>query len=232
LTKSRGEQDLEDKPKILNMSEMCKMSEGELCVADDPLQTLIVWLAEAKALCLPEPTAMTLATASLAGAPSARVVLFKGLSISNSSQFKGRQGIEFYTNYESRKSQQLNENPRAALVFHWVQLRRQVRVEGVVEKVAPEDSDRYFQSRPRESQIGAWSSPQSRPIESREALEELVRKSQLKFVSGPIPCPPNWGGWRLVPSLVEFWEERPHRLHERKEFRLINGSWSVRRLAP
>lgn len=209
-----------------------KMREGELQIAGDPLETLSSWLEEAKANGLPEPTSMTLATSTPNGIPSARIVLFKGFSDSSSSLHAGRMGIEFYTNYESRKSQQMGENPRAALVFHWVQMRRQVRIEGSVEKVSPEESDQYFQSRARESQIGAWSSPQSRPIQSREELESFVRESQLKFGEGVIPCPPFWGGWRLVPSRIEFWEERPHRLHERHECVFANGNWTSRRLAP
>lgn len=211
---------------------MMKMREGELQIAGDPLETLSSWLEEAKSNGLPEPTAMTLATATRDGIPSARIVLFKGLSDSSSSLHSGRKGIEFYTNYESRKSQQLVENPRAALVFHWVQMRRQIRIEGSVEKVSPEESNQYFQSRARESQIGAWSSPQSRPIQSRGELESLVRESQLKFGVGPIPCPPFWGGWRLVPLKIEFWEERPHRLHERHECVFANGKWTSQRLAP
>lgn len=207
---------------------MSKMREGELLVAKDPLETLLLWLDEAKAAGLPEPTAMTLATATRDGMPSARIVLFKGLSGSAT----GRRGLEFYTNYESRKSQQLADNPQAALVFHWTTLRRQIRLEGRVEKVTPEESNQYFQSRARESQIGAWSSPQSKPIGSRDDLESLVRSNQTKFASGVIPCPPFWGGWRLVPARIEFWEERPHRLHERKDCRFENGSWQVRRLAP
>ncbi len=207
---------------------MLKMREGELVVAGDPLETLLAWLDEAKVAGLPEPTAMTLATATRDGFPSARIVLFKGLSGSSME----RRGLEFYTNYESRKSKQLEDNPQAALVFHWTTMRRQVRIEGRVEKVTPEESNQYFQSRARESQIGAWSSPQSKPIGSREELESLVRANQAKFASGLIPCPQFWGGWRLVPERIEFWEERPHRLHERKECRFANGAWHVQRLAP
>lgn len=207
---------------------MLKMREGELLIDGDPLETLLLWLEEAKAAGLPEPTSMTLATATRNGFPSARIVLFKGLSVSRA----GRNGIEFYTNYESRKSKQLEENPHAALVFHWTKMRRQVRIEGHVEKVSPEESNQYFQSRARESQVGAWSSPQSKPIGSREELESLVRKNQAKFETGVIPCPPFWGGWRLTPERIEFWEERPHRLHERQECRFENGAWVVGRLAP
>jgi len=207
---------------------MFHMREGELLVAGDPLETLLAWLDEAKQAGLPEPTAMTLATATREGVPSARIVLFKGLSNSP----VGRRGLEFYTNYESRKSKQLQDNPHAALVFHWTTMRRQVRIEGRVEKVSPEESNQYFQSRARESQIGAWSSPQSKPIGTREELESMVRANQAKFATGVVPCPPFWGGWRLVPVRIEFWEERPHRLHERKECQFENGSWQIRRLAP
>lgn len=209
-----------------------KLREGELQVAIDPMDTLLTWLEEAKSAGLPEPTAMTLATSTPDGRPSARIVLFKGLSPSPADQAASRRGLEFYTNYESRKSRQMEINPRAALVFHWTSMRRQVRLEGTIEKVSVEESNRYFQSRARESQIGAWSSPQSQPIGSREELERLVRTNQEKYISGEIPCPPFWGGWRLLPTLVEFWEERPHRLHERKEFQFEDGQWRVRRLAP
>ncbi len=204
------------------------MNEGPLLLNSDPFQQLQAWLDEAKAAQAPEPTAMTLATASKDGVPSARIVLFKGVS-KNSTE---RDGVEFFTNYESKKSKELISNPCAALVFYWNILRRQVRLEGVVKQVSREESERYFQTRRRDSQIGAWSSPQSHELKSREDLVEKVESTKKKFGSGPIPCPPFWGGWRLTPSRFEFWEERPHRLHERHEMKFESGVWRQARLAP
>lgn len=209
-------------------STMLPIQEGELQLSKNPVDSVLQWLEEAKKYGLPEPTSMTLATSTKDGIPSARIVLFKGCSNSVS----GREGFEFFTNYESQKSQQLKENPRAALVFHWVGLRRQIRIEGGIEQLSAEESNRYFQSRPRDSQIGAWSSPQSKPIESRQILSDLVEKNRAKFGADTVPCPPFWGGWRLIPLRIEFWEERPFRLHERHECLFENGAWIYRRLAP
>ncbi len=205
-----------------------KIGEGVLSLPSDPFEALRTWIADATSAGALEPTAMTLATASKSGIPSARIVLFKGSSQSSA----GREAVEFFTNYESAKSADLNENVNAALVFHWNLLRRQVRLEGVVEKISAEESDRYFRSRARESQIGAWSSPQSRYIKSREELIEKVKETEKRFGTAPIPCPPFWGGWRLTPSRFEFWEERANRLHERFEIKFENGAWVQRRLAP
>lgn len=205
-----------------------KLNEGVLELPDDPFQALRTWLAEATVAGAIEPTAMTLATASKSGIPSARIVLFKGSSRSS----LGREAVEFFTNYESAKSSDLSENPKAALVFHWNILRRQVRFEGSVEKMSSDESNQYFHTRARDSQIGAWSSPQSRYIKSREELVDKVEQTKKRFGSSVIPCPPFWGGWKLTPSRVEFWEERPFRLHERFEMKFENGAWVKRRLAP
>lgn len=204
------------------------MNKGVLSLSQDPFEGLRHWLEDAKAAQAPEPTAMTLATASKDGVPSARIVLFKGSS--NSSH--GREAVEFFTNYESRKSRELTENPRAALVFHWNILRRQLRIEGVIEKVSVEESNRYFQTRARDSQIGAWSSPQSHFLQDRAELLAHVEATKKRFGEGEIPCPPFWGGWFLTPSRFEFWEERPFRLHERHEMTFEKGVWVQRRLAP
>ncbi len=194
-----------------------------LNIPNDPLEAFENWLGDATKAGLPEPTAMTLATSSLDGKPDARIVLFKGFSAG---------AFAFYTNYTSRKARELDANPRAALVFHWVTLKRQVRVEGRVERVPNEESDAYFASRPRGSQIGAWSSPQSQVIDGRETLIDLVKQTEARFGSGPVARPEFWGGYRVVPERIEFWEERPSRLHERHLFEFAGGKWKRSRLAP
>lgn len=204
------------------------LNEGPLQLPSDPIDAFLQWFDEALKAGVADPTAMTLATASKAGRPSARIVLLKGTSVGRD----GARGLEFFTNYASRKSQDLDENPQAALVFHWPAMRRQVRFEGRVEKLAVEESNAYFQTRPRGSRIGAWSSPQSRPISSREELEHFVRQSEERFKESEIPCPPFWGGWRLIPDHIEFWEERPFRLHERLVFDKNAAGWFIARLAP
>lgn len=207
---------------------MAQLNEGPLQLPEDPIDGFLQWLDDAKRANYPEPTAMTLATADRTGNPSARIVLFKGISSSSD----GHRGLEFYTNYTSPKSKELEENPRAALVFHWVTMQRQIRIQGRVEKLTHEESDVYFQSRPRGSRIGAWSSPQSQKIGTREELEKLVHVTEERFGEGEIPCPPFWGGWRLVPERIEFWEGREYRLHERRLFERNNSGWIVSRLAP
>ncbi|MBC6699330.1 pyridoxamine 5'-phosphate oxidase [Hymenobacter sp. BT190] len=183
------------------------------------------WLDEALAAQLDEPTAMTLATVSETGQPSARVVLLKGLPEEN--------GFLFYTNYESRKGQELAARPLAALTFFWPGLERQVRVEGRVEKAPATLSDEYFQSRPRASQIGAWASPQSQTIESREQLEQREAALLDEFADqDPLPRPENWGGYILRPHRVEFWQGRPSRLHDRIVYELEGNGWRLSRLAP
>jgi pyridoxamine 5'-phosphate oxidase len=193
-------------------------------LARDPFRQFEKWFQEAEAAKLPEPNAMVLATASRDGRPSARTVLLKGLD--------GR-GFVFYSNYESRKGRELEGNPRATLAFPWFAVERQVIVEGVVAKLAREECEAYFHSRPRLSQLSAWVSQQSSIIPGREVLEENLRTLDKKYAGGEVPLPPNWGGWRLAPETVEFWQGRRNRLHDRLRYRREkDGSWLVERLAP
>ena len=188
----------------------------------DPLQQFDQWLREAIAAQVPEPNAMTVATVGSDLRPSTRVVLIKGYDA---------QGIVWYTNYDSRKGRQLAGNPYAALQFHWVELERVVRIEGVVEKVSAEESDAYYASRPLDSRIGAWASPQSQVIPSRGMLVANAAKYGAQFLLKP-PRPPHWGGFRLRPDQWEFWQGRKSRLHDRLRYRLEDGTWERERLAP
>jgi pyridoxamine 5'-phosphate oxidase len=188
----------------------------------DPLQQFEHWLQQALQGQLPEPNAMTLATVGADGRPSTRVVLLKG--------FDAR-GIVWYTNYLSRKGRELSANPQAALQFHWVELERVVRIEGRVEQVEAELSDQYYASRPLDSRIGAWASPQSQVIPGRTVLVTEAAKYGLKFAMHP-PRPPHWGGYRLQPDTWEFWQGRKSRLHDRLRYRLRDGVWLRERLAP
>ncbi len=188
----------------------------------DPLKQFELWLQQALAAQLPEPNAMTLATVGSDMRPSTRVVLIKGLD---------ERGIVWYTNYDSRKGQALAGNPYAALQFHWVELERVVRIEGRVEKVSAEQSDAYFHSRPLDSRIGAWASPQSEVISSRSVLVANAAKYGAQFLLQP-PRPPHWGGYRLVPDRWEFWQGRKSRLHDRLRYRQDSGVWVRERLAP
>ena len=194
-------------------------------VLSEPVAQFAIWFGEALNSSLPEPNAMTLATATPDGRPSARTVLLKGFD---------KNGFVFYTNYESRKGQELIRNPHAALLFTWLELERQIRIEGLVEKVSAEESRLYFQSRPKESQIGAWASPQSRVIESREALEKKVSELRREYApEEALPLPSFWGGFRLKPSVVEFWQGRENRLHDRLRYaKTADGGWKLERLAP
>jgi len=194
----------------------------EAASAADPLQQFEGWLAQALEGQLPEPNAMTLATVGADGRPSTRIVLLKGID---------ERGIVWYTNYQSRKGRELAAQPMAALQFHWVELERVVRIEGRVEKVAAETSDAYFASRPLDSRIGAWASPQSQVIESRTVLVTNAAKYGLKFALHP-PRPDHWGGYRLMPDTWEFWQGRKSRLHDRLRYRLHDGQWVRERLAP
>jgi len=192
-------------------------------VGDDPFALFADWFAEAVAAGLVEPNGMTLATCDAAGRPSARVVLLKGFD---------RTGFQWFTNYESRKALDLAANPHAALLFWFDKLERQVRIEGVAEKLAAADSDDYFAKRPRGSRIGAWASPQSRPIAHRDDLERGEREVAARFGEGEVPRPPHWGGYRLVPDAFEFWQGRGNRLHDRFRFTRDGDGWTRQRLAP
>jgi pyridoxamine 5'-phosphate oxidase len=194
----------------------------ESASAADPLDQFRLWLQQALDGQLPEPNAMTLATVGADGRPSTRVVLIKG--------FDAR-GIVWYTNYESRKGRELAANPHAALQFHWVELERVVRIEGRVEKAGADESDAYYASRPLDSRIGAWASPQSQPIASRAVLVAAAARYGAQFLLNP-PRPPHWGGYRLVPDRWEFWQGRRSRLHDRLRYRLEAGAWLRERLAP
>jgi pyridoxamine 5'-phosphate oxidase len=191
---------------------------------EDPIRQFQVWFDAAVEAGLPEPDAMTLATASTDGKPSARMVLLK---------LADERGFVFFTNYESRKGRELADNPRAALVLFWVELERQIRIEGRVEPVTAAESDAYFHSRPLGSQLGAAASHQSRVIPGREELEKRVAELEKQYQGGEIPRPDYWGGYRVVPEVIEFWQGRPNRLHDRLRYRR-NGEdrWIIERLSP
>jgi pyridoxamine 5'-phosphate oxidase len=195
----------------------------EASAGDDPFALFARWFADAVAESHVEPNAMTLATVGDGGRPSARVVLLKGFD---------RDGFRWYTNYTSRKGKELEAHPFAALLFWFDRLERQVRVEGRVDRVPEGVADTYFQSRPRGSQVGAWASPQSQPIASREALDRLEAEAVARFGDGPIPRPPHWGGFRLAPDAFEFWQGRSARLHDRFRFEREGAAWTRERLAP
>jgi len=197
----------------------------ELEAASDPFDLFGTWLREAKEREINDANAMALATSDSMGLPDVRMVLLKDFD---------SQGFVFYTNLESYKGQQLGENPQAALCFHWKSLRRQVRVRGAITSVSQEEADAYFASRARDSRIGAWASAQSRPLEDRFALEKNVASYALKFGIGEVPRPAFWSGFRLVPTRIEFWRDRPFRLHDRLEFMRGDATapWSTSKLYP
>jgi pyridoxamine 5'-phosphate oxidase len=189
----------------------------------DPFHLFDEWFKAAAETEPDEPNAVALATVGAEGMPSVRMVLLKGVD---------DRGFVFYTNYESRKGRQLLANPQAALCFHWKSRKRQVRIEGKVEQVSPEDADAYFATRARTSQIGAWASQQSRPLAGRFELEKRIAQFTAKFGIGTVPRPPHWSGFRIVPELIEFWENRPFRLHDRLVYHRDGDGWRTERLYP
>jgi len=197
------------------------LSEGD--VELDPFLQFTRWWKEAVGSDITEVNAMTLATCNKEGMPSARTVLLKDYD---------KSGFVFFSNYESRKAKDIDENPQASLLFFWKELERQVRIEGRIEKVDATESDSYFHSRPEGSRIGAWASPQSRVVRSRDVIEENVRRYQAAFEQAPIPRPPHWGGYRVIPVHIEFWQGRPSRLHDRILYSIEADSWKISRLAP
>lgn len=190
---------------------------------DDPVKQFQQWFEDARTAGILEPNAMSLATTGHSGMPDIRTVLLK---------YFDNHGFVFYTNYTSRKAQEMAENPQAALLFPWLGLNRQIRIQGSVEKVSKAESLRYFASRPRGSQIGAWVSEQSRAITSRGLLEQKVAEMKQKFSSGEVPLPGFWGGYRVVPERIEFWQGRPSRLHDRFEYVREADGWNIQRLQP
>lgn len=195
----------------------------ELQVADDPIAFFGAWFTDARQAGILHPEAMAVATSTSQGIPSVRMMLLKSY---------GPDGFVFYTNYESRKASELDENPRAALCFFWAVLERQVRVEGTIQRTSPEESDTYYQTRTRASRIGSWASKQSSPLSSRAELEHRFNHYEGKFNHQDVPLPPFWGGYRLRPERIEFWQGRINRLHDRLLYTVQDGNWRVTRLYP
>ncbi|MEA5616629.1 pyridoxamine 5'-phosphate oxidase [Cronbergia sp. UHCC 0137] len=193
-------------------------------VDPNPFIQFQTWFTQATTAQLPEPNAMSLATCTPDGKPSARMVLLKDFD---------QRGFVLFTNYNSHKGQELTINPHAALVFWWAELERQVRIVGTVEKIAPEESDKYFNMRPPNNRLGAWASNQSQVIASREVLEQQLQQLQREYENQEVPRPPHWGGFRVIPKEIEFWQGRPSRLHDRLLYtKLDHGSWKIERLSP
>lgn len=201
------------------------LTSGDFTEADEPLRLFAAWMEEARRTEPADPNAMALATVDADGLPNVRMVLLKGLD---------ERGFVFYTNTESQKGTELAGQQKAALLFHWKSLTRQIRVRGPVERVTPEEADAYFATRPRLAQLGAWASQQSRPLESRLAFEKAVAVQTAKYALGSVPRPPHWSGFRIIPLRMEFWHDRPFRLHDRVEFRraALGEAWSKTRLYP
>ncbi|WP_420150472.1 pyridoxamine 5'-phosphate oxidase [Spirosoma sp.] len=192
-------------------------------VLSDPIAQFRLWFDAALNAHVPEPNAMHVSTVTAEGRPDGRIVLLKDVSDT---------GFTFFTNYESRKGKELTARPFATLTFFYPELERQIRIEGRVEKVSPEESDAYFNSRPRGSQIGAWVSQQSTVIDSRSVLENRQRELEAQFAGQPVPRPPYWGGFRVIPDVLEFWQGRPSRLHDRIRYRKDGDNWLIERLSP
>lgn len=205
------------------------MSVQEPALGANPLEVLAAWYRDAVESGAAMPDAVALATSTAAGRPSARMVLFKGMS---GGKGMSAGALVFFTNYESRKAHELEDNPRAAMLFYWSTLTRQVRVEGKVERLAAHESDVYFRTRGRESQLGAWASPQSRSIGDRVELDRRFAELEQEYAGREIPRPPFWGGYRLVPDSIEFWIGREHRLHDRYLYTASDRGWTFERLAP
>ena len=199
------------------------LTTGDFTEADEPLRLFAAWLEDATRSEPVDPNAMTLATVDADGLPNARMVLLKGFD---------QRGFVFYTNLDSQKGRELARNPKAALIFYWKSLNRQVRLRGPVEPVSDTEADAYFSSRARLSQIGAWASKQSSPLESRLAFEKAIALYTAKYAVGTVPRPANWSGYRVIPEVIEFWQDRPFRLHDRVEFRKAEGGWIKTRLYP
>jgi len=201
------------------------LTSGDFTEADEPFRLFQTWFDEAVKSEPRDPNAMSLATVDPDGMPDVRTVLLKGID---------ERGFVFYTNTESQKGQELAANPKAGLLFYWKSLNRQVRVRGPVERVTPEEADVYFATRPKGAQIGAWASQQSRPLESRLAFEKAVALYGARYALGTVPRPPHWSGYRIVPLKIEFWHDRPFRLHDRVEFRrgALGGAWTKIRMYP
>lgn len=197
------------------------LNEAELQA--DPFSQFKYWFEQAISAQLPEPNAMILSTVSASGAPSSRTVLLKELD---------SQGFVFFSNYASRKGREIAVNQQVCLLFYWAELERQVRIEGQIETISAADSDAYFASRPRGSQLGAWASSQSERLDSRETLEQTLQALEQEYADKAIPRPPHWGGYRVVPNAVEFWQGRPSRLHDRLLYQLEGQTWRVSRLSP
>lgn len=207
------------------MKHPTRLTSDDFTAADEPFSLFAEWLAEATTSEPNDPNAMALATVGSDGLPDVRMVLMKGFDTD---------GFVFYSHIASQKGRELAANPKAALLFHWKSLRRQVRIRGMVTPVTSEEADAYFATRPKQAQIGAWASKQSQPLESRFAFEQAIAKVAAKHIVGDVPRPPGWSGWRITPSSMEFWHDRPFRLHDRIEFRrdAPGGVWDKTRLYP
>ncbi|MDB5486047.1 MAG: pdxH [Tardiphaga sp.] len=202
-----------------------RLTPGDFTAADEPFALFAQWLAEASASEPNDPNAMALATVDADGLPDVRMVLMKGFDAD---------GWVFYSHVASQKGREIAAHPKAALLFHWKSLRRQVRIRGAVTPVTPEEADAYFATRPKQAQIGAWASKQSQPLESRFAFEQAIAKVAAKYIVGEVPRPPGWSGWRVTPSRIEFWHDRPFRLHDRIEFTrdAPDSAWAKTRMYP